>query len=63
MTDSSVLANGQMQSITARLDIPQERHYLRLHFFEEYNVPIHLMSKVAKYDSRCATVQNSMQMA
>jgi len=31
MSDRSVLANGQMQSIIASLDLPQRHHYLRLH--------------------------------
>jgi hypothetical protein len=33
MTDGSALVDGQIQSITACLDLPQEHHYLRLHFF------------------------------
>jgi hypothetical protein len=49
MTDGSVLANGQMQAIAASLDLPQRHHYLRLHFFEEYNVPLHFMSKTEKH--------------
>jgi hypothetical protein len=48
MSDRSVLANGQMQSIVATLDLPQRHHYLRLHFFEEYEVPLRLMSKTEK---------------
>jgi hypothetical protein len=51
MSDRSALAKGQMQSITARLDLPQRHHYLRLHFFEEYDVPLHLMSKQEKHGS------------
>jgi hypothetical protein len=46
MTDHSVLANGQLQSIVADLELPQRNRYLRLHFFEEYNVPLRLMSKM-----------------
>ena len=48
-SDMSVLANGQMQSIVADLELPQRHHYLRLHFFEEYSVPVHFMSKTEKY--------------
>jgi hypothetical protein len=51
-TDLSVLINGQVQSITARLEMPQPRHYLRLHFFEEYEVPIHQMSETERHGSR-----------
>jgi hypothetical protein len=49
MSDRSVLANGQMRSIIASLDLPQRHHYLRLHFFEEYEVPLRLMSKTEKH--------------
>jgi hypothetical protein len=45
ISDSSVLVTGQMQSIVAHLELPQPRPYLRLHFFEEYNVPLRFMSK------------------
>jgi hypothetical protein len=47
----SILANGEMQSITARLvvDLPQPHHYMRLHFFEEYDVPLLLMSKMEEH--------------
>jgi hypothetical protein len=44
-SDASVLINGQIQSITAHLDMPVRQHFLSLHFFEEYDVPLHLMSK------------------
>jgi hypothetical protein len=49
MTDSSALANGHMQSIVASLELPQRNHYLRLHFFEEHNVPLHFMSQTEKH--------------
>jgi len=52
MSDMSVLLDGQMQSITARLDMPQPRHYLRLHFFEEYEVPLHLVSETENHGNR-----------
>jgi hypothetical protein len=48
----SVLVNGQMQSITAHLDMPQRLHFLRLHFFEEYDVPLHRMSETEKHGNR-----------
>jgi hypothetical protein len=51
MTDRGALANGQLQSITTHLDMPQRHHYLRLHFFEEYDVPLHLFSKAERHGS------------
>jgi hypothetical protein len=51
-TDLTVLAHGQMQSMTAYLDLPQKQHYLRLHFFEEYDVPLHRMSETEKDGNR-----------
>jgi hypothetical protein len=50
--DESVMAVGQMQSITAKLERPiQPRHHLRLHFFEEYVVPLHQMSQTEQLGS------------
>jgi hypothetical protein len=51
-SDMSVLVNGQMQSITAHLDMPQPSHCLRLHFFEEYEVPLHRMSEAERGGNR-----------
>lgn len=51
ISDMSVLVTGQMQSVTAVLKMPQRHHYLRLHFFENYDVPLHLMSKIEKHGS------------
>lgn len=51
-TDLTVLAHGQMQSMTARLDLPSKQHYLRLHFFEEFNVPLDRMSETEKHGNR-----------
>jgi hypothetical protein len=51
-TDLTVLAQGQMQSMTAHLDLHQKQHYLRLHFFEEFNVPLHRMSETETHGSR-----------
>src|SRR5258708_5349873 len=45
---SARVANGKIQTLTARLDMPQPIHYLRLHFFEEYDVPLRLMSKTER---------------
>jgi hypothetical protein len=61
MTDNSAIANGQIQSITARLDVPRRHHYLRLHFFEEYDVPLHFMSKAGNTATsiRCGTALSS----
>jgi hypothetical protein len=38
-TDMTVLVHGNIQSMTAHLDMPQPHHYLRLDFFEKYQVP------------------------
>jgi hypothetical protein len=52
-TDMTVLVGGRMQSMTAHLDMPQHNHYLRLHFFEEYQVPLLLMSETEEHGGRC----------
>jgi hypothetical protein len=48
--DISVLIGGKLQSITAALDPDfykaKSKHYLCLHFFEEYDVPLNRMSEV-----------------
>jgi hypothetical protein len=51
-SDLSVLIDAQMQSVTAHLDMPQPRHCLRLHFFKEYEVPLHRMSETERHGSR-----------
>jgi len=51
-TDMTVLAHGKMQSVTAHLDMPQNEHYLRLHFFEEYRVPLLQMSETEEHGNR-----------
>ena len=51
-TDMTVLVHGKMQSMTAHLDVPQPHHYLRLHFFEEYQVPRLQMSETEKHGDR-----------
>ncbi len=52
MSDGSVLAVGQMWSIRTELERPvQADHYLRLHFFDEYNVPLHRMSQMEQHGS------------
>jgi hypothetical protein len=51
LSDSSVLVTGQLQSIIAHLELPQPRSYLRLHFFEEYSVPLRLVSKAEIHGS------------
>jgi hypothetical protein len=48
-TDLTVLVQGQMRSMTAHLDLPQKQSCLRLHFFEEYDVPLHAFSPTEKY--------------
>src|SRR5580704_11609209 len=52
VSDLSVLINGPMQSMTARLAMPQRQHVLRLHFFEEYEVPLHRMSETERHGNR-----------
>ena len=49
VTDLTVLAHGDIQSVIAHLDMPQHHHYLRLHFFEEYEVPRRQWSKTEKH--------------
>jgi hypothetical protein len=49
LTDSSVIVDGEMQSTIAYLDKHQSRHYLRLHFFEEYDVPLNGWSDVKEH--------------
>lgn len=51
-TDITVLMRGKMQSMTAHLDMPQRNHYLRLHFFEEYQLPLLLMSETEEHGKR-----------
>jgi hypothetical protein len=47
MRDETAIGVGRMQSIVAALERdPQSIHYLRLHFFQEYDVPLHRMSPV-----------------
>ncbi|MDE2110188.1 MAG: hypothetical protein KGJ79_03520 [Alphaproteobacteria bacterium] len=53
MSDRSVIVCGEMQSVIARLSQPPTRHYLRLHFFEEYQVPLHQMSETERHGNRC----------
>jgi hypothetical protein len=48
-TDLTVIAHGRMQSATEHLDFPQKQHYMRLHFFEEYHVPLRRMSEAEKH--------------
>jgi hypothetical protein len=50
-TDMTVLVRGNMQSMTAHLDSPQHHHYLRLHFFEEYEVPLLQWSTTERHGS------------
>ena len=51
-TGGSVLAKGGLNSITTEIEMRQPRHCLRLHFFEEYDVPLHSMSETEKYGNR-----------
>jgi hypothetical protein len=51
-TDTTVLVHGNVQSMTAHLDMPQHHHYLRLHFFERYQVPLLQMSETEEHGNR-----------
>jgi hypothetical protein len=59
MDDNSVIADGRMQSILADLKHPQLNHYLRLHFFEEYKVPLHIMSETEKHGRQHMTLDRA----
>jgi hypothetical protein len=52
--DVSVIVEGKLQSITAPLNRdfykPTSEHYLRLHFFEKYELPLVLWSEVKDAD-------------
>jgi hypothetical protein len=52
MRDKSVLVTGRMQSIVACLERPQSNNYLRLSFFEEFEVPLHLMSETEEHGNK-----------
>jgi hypothetical protein len=56
-SDASVLMKGQIQSITAHLDMPIPQHFLQLHFFEEYVVPLHRTSR-AELDGQVYLVRD-----
>jgi hypothetical protein len=45
MTDGDVLATGQLHALVAREPSRHSRPYLRLHFFEEYEVPLNRTSE------------------
>jgi hypothetical protein len=50
--DDSVIGTGQLQSILAESGCPaKEGHRLRLHFFEEYEVPLHGVSRMEQHGS------------
>jgi hypothetical protein len=52
MSDADVIAVGQMRSIVAELPRPSRPdHYLRLHFFDEYELPLHKMSPMEQHGS------------
>lgn len=59
MFDLSVLVKGNLGSITADLKNGQSAQYLRLHFFEEYNLPLHLMSKVEEHGNSYMTLDHA----
>ncbi|MDE2514957.1 MAG: hypothetical protein KGL12_02920 [Rhodospirillales bacterium] len=52
VSDMTVLAQGKMQSMTGRVGKPRHDHYLRLHFFEKYQVPLRQMSETEKHGHR-----------
>jgi len=51
-TDMSVLMTGKLQAITARLDRKSPQHYLRLHFFDQYDLPLNLFSNVENNEGK-----------
>jgi len=51
-TDTTVIAKGCIQSMVARLDISCNDPYLCLHFFEEYKIPLHIMSETEKLGNK-----------
>jgi hypothetical protein len=51
MGDGTALIRGPLQSITSEEDIPEGRDRLRLHFFEEYALPLHLMTHTTEHGS------------
>lgn len=50
MTDEIVLIQGQLLSMTAPLDMSAHQHVMKLHFFEEYDIPCTLMSENKDHD-------------
>lgn len=52
--DVSVIVSGKLQSMAAPLNRdwykPRSKHYLRLHFFEDYKIPLVLMSEIRDHD-------------
>ena len=48
----SVLIDGQIQSMATQEEGSQKRHYLRLHFFEEYDLPLDLLSETERLGNR-----------
>ena len=48
-SDATVLANGDLLTMSARVNSSEPNSYLRLHFFEKYDVPLNKMSAVAQH--------------
>jgi len=48
MSDDSVIIRGQLNSVIGRFKRYQKNHYVGLHFFEEYEVPLNKMSKTER---------------
>lgn len=51
-TDMTVIVKGCIHSMVVRLDIPDTSPYLCLYFFEEYKIPLHLMSETEKFGNK-----------
>ena len=47
-SDGSAIATGQVDTLSAREPSSHPRPYMRLHFFEEYEIPVHLMTEVER---------------
>jgi hypothetical protein len=49
VSDATVLANGDLLTMSARVNSSGPHSYLRLHFFEKYDVSLNKMSAVEKH--------------
>ena len=59
VSDMSVLMHGKAPSIISYLGTHKFRHYLRLHFFEEYEVPLLLRSETEEHGNRVSVLDRA----